>query len=117
MDWAPDMIEDADLPEDLRRELVAAATAKGLSYGWLCEIYRRGVNVKIGATGRGFPYGKLDAHDEGEIAVAIAADRRHGVVRFEFGKSVSWLALPATHARQLGELLIAKADEVDKGKM
>ena len=110
------MADDMDLPEDLRRELMAAAIATGLSYAWFCDIYRRGVNVKIGATGT-FPYGKLDPHDEGEIAVAIAADPRHGVVRFEFGKLISFLALPAAHARQLAEVLVEKADQVDKGKM
>jgi hypothetical protein len=34
-------------------------------------------------------------------------------VRLEFGKSVSWLGLPPAHARSLGRLLIAKADELD----
>jgi hypothetical protein len=114
------MADDLDLPSELRRELMAAATAKQLSYVWLCGIYRAGLlagrAAKIGATGA-VPYGKLGADDQGELAVAIAADPRHGVVRFEFGKEIAWLALRAAHARQLAALLIAKAGELDRGAM
>ncbi len=109
-------VDDADVPADLRNELMQASAASGLSYSWLCGIYRRGVNVKLGATGN-FPYGKLDPNDEGEIAVAIAADPRHGVVRFEFGKLIRFLCLPAKHARELAAALVSKADELDRRKM
>jgi len=106
--------DDMDVPVDVRRELMAAAQAKQISYGWLCSIFRRGrATATIGPTGQ-FPYGKLDANDEGELAVAIAADPRHGVIRFEFGKAVSFLALPAGHALQLASILIAKAEELDR---
>jgi hypothetical protein len=107
--------DDMDVPADVRRELMDAAIAKQLSYGWLCEIYRRGAKTAkiVGPTGD-FPYGPLDADDEGGLAVAIAVDPRHGVVRFEFGKPVGWLALPAGHARQLAAVLLAKADELDR---
>jgi len=104
-----------DVPADLRRELMDAATRLSCSYAWLCSIYRRGaVTAKIiGPTGE-FPYGRLGADDEGELAVGIAADPRHGVVRFEFGKSIVSLALPAGHARQLAAVLVEKADELDR---
>jgi hypothetical protein len=109
--------EDMDLPIEMRRELMAAAVDKQLSYGWLCGIYRAGLlagrAAKIGATGE-FPYGKLDRDDEGELAVAVAADPHNGVVRFEFGKSITWLALPPAHARQFAAVLLDKAREVER---
>lgn len=109
--------DDLDLPIELRRELMQAATHKQLSYGWLCGIYRRGLvagrAATIGPTGE-FPYGQMGPDDEGELSVAVATDPAHGVVRFEFGKSISWLALPAGHARQFAALLIAKANELER---
>lgn len=108
-----DTTDDMEVPDDLRHELRAAAIKLGCSYAWLIGIYRRGFSAKLGETGR-YPYGPLDRHDEGELAVAIAADPKNGVIRFEFGKPVAWLALPATHARQLSKLLAAKADELEK---
>lgn len=110
---------DFDVPAELRRDLMAAALAKQLSYAWLCDIYRQGVYAgratTIGPTGA-FPYGDLGPDDEGELAVAIAADPRHGVVRFEFGKPVAWLALPPAHARQLAALLLENATTVEKAR-
>jgi hypothetical protein len=35
--------EPRDIPEDVRRELMAAATSNGrISFHWLCDLYRRG---------------------------------------------------------------------------
>lgn len=73
-------------------------------------------HLKLGATGR-FPEGKVDETDEGELRLALTADVRQGVVRLAFGKPVAWFALPADRARALARFLIAKADEVDRGKM
>jgi len=72
-------------------------------------------DFKLGATGR-YPRGAADAHDEGELRMALAADRANGIVRLEFGKPIAWLGLPSTEARQLAALLIEKADEVDRLK-
>lgn len=72
-------------------------------------------DVTLGATGR-FPYGRLEASDEGELRVAIAADVRNGVVRVEFGKPIAWFALPSGLAREWARALLEKADDVDKGK-
>lgn len=71
------------------------------------------LGVKLGATGR-FPYGQADATDEGELAAAVAADPRNGVVRIEFGKPVAWLSLPAKAARAFAALLVSKADELER---
>ena len=71
------------------------------------------LGVPIGATGR-YPYGQQDATDEGELAAAMAADPKNGVVRIEFGKPVAWLSLPAKAAREFAALLVSKADELEK---
>jgi hypothetical protein len=72
-------------------------------------------DFKLGSTGA-FPYGKVDSSDEGEIQIAAATDVRAGIVRLAFGKPVAWLGLPATVARQVGQMLIEKADELDRAK-
>lgn len=63
---------------------------------------------KLGATGE-YPEGKLNADDEGAIQFAIG-HTADGLVRIDFGKPVSWLAMPAAQARAFGEVLIAKAN-------
>jgi hypothetical protein len=112
-----ELADDLDVPAEIRRELMDAAVAKQISYAWLCGLYRAGLlagrAMTIGETGA-YPYGKLGADDEGELAVAVAADPQHGVVRLEFGKSIAWLALPAGHARQFADVLRGKADELDR---
>jgi hypothetical protein len=105
--------DPVELPEDLRQEVMQVAMRTGLSVAWLVGLYRRGFAAKMGATGR-YPYGKMSDADEGELAVALATDVRNGVVRMEFGKPVAWLALPAAHARQFAQMLLAKADELDR---
>ena len=101
--------KEVELPADLRQKAIEQQIPLGL----VVEAYRRGFAAQIGATGR-FPYGDLGKEDEGELAMAIAADPQHGVVRMLFGKPVGWLALPAGHARQLGAMLTEKANELER---
>jgi hypothetical protein len=68
---------------------------------------------RLGATGQ-FPYGKADPTDEGELKMALSADRQQGIVRLEFGKPTAWLGLPVRQARELAETLLEKAKEVEK---
>lgn len=70
---------------------------------------------KLGATGR-HPYGRADESDEGELRMALATDHGNGIVRIVFGKSIAWLGLPSTEARQLAQMLIEKANELDQKK-
>lgn len=72
-------------------------------------------DFKLGATGN-FPRGKADAHDEGEIRLAMAADRANGIVRIDFGTPVAWIGLPVKEAREFAALLLKKATEVETGK-
>ena len=102
-----------EIPADLRKELLECAAAKQISLEWLVNLYRRGFNAKMGATGQ-HPYGKLNRTDEGELAVALAVDKRNGVIKLEFGKPVAWLALPSTHARQLAKVLLESAEQLDR---
>ena len=44
--------------------------------------------------------------------MAIAADKRAGLVRLDFGKPVAWLGLPHRQTMELANKLIAKADEL-----
>ena len=104
---------DFELPADLREEVLKVATEKQISLDWLINLYRRGYNAKLGATGE-YPYGKLGKRDEGELTVAMAVDARHGVIRIEFGKPIGWLALPSAHARQFAKLLLENANKLDK---
>jgi hypothetical protein len=69
--------------------------------------------VKLGATGK-FPQGKLDEHDDGGLNMAFVTDQRNGVVRVEFGKSLTWFALPAKEAREMAALLVEIANELDR---
>lgn len=63
--------------------------------------------MKLGATGK-FPDGKMHPGDEGELRFAVAKDSR-GNVHIDFGKFVSWLALPPETAIQLARLLLKHA--------
>jgi hypothetical protein len=69
--------------------------------------------VPVGPTGR-FPQGDVGRDDNGELQVAVATDYQHAVVRIVFGAPVGWLALPAEEARALAQMLVEKADELDR---
>lgn len=71
--------------------------------------------MKPGATGR-FPLGKVGPDDEGELAMALAVDRANGIVRVMFGKPVSWVGLYSPQLRELAQMLIEKANELDSRK-
>lgn len=66
----------------------------------------------IGPTGQ-YPEGKLNEHDEGEIAIALGADKERKKILINFGTPVSLIGMNPAHARQLGCLLIAKAAEFE----
>ena len=69
-------------------------------------------DFKLGPTGQ-FPEGKISTDDEGELKIALVPDQKHRIVRMLFGTQVSWLALPASVARELAGGLLKFADEVD----
>lgn len=65
--------------------------------------------LDLGPTGK-FPKGKLNADDEGELRFAIAADKERQKVLLDFGKSVKWIAMDPSLARDLAKQLIDKAE-------
>jgi len=65
----------------------------------------------LGATGQ-YPHGQYNAHDEGEIRFAVAADTRAQRVLVDFGKPVHSLGLTGEQASELADLLHTKALEL-----
>jgi hypothetical protein len=57
---------------------------------------------------RNYSAGRLGPNDEGDLAVAVTADKAHNVVRIDFGKPVGWLALPPESCVVLIETLIRR---------
>lgn len=62
---------------------------------------------KIGPTGR-FPQGKMSPADDGELAFGVARDSQ-GNVHINFGKPVSWLAMPPELAIEMAKMLLRHA--------
>ena len=67
---------------------------------------------RLGKTGA-FPEGKLGAHDEGELRLAVAANPRTRMVCIDFGTPVVWLALPPAQALELADLLTSNARKLE----
>lgn len=63
--------------------------------------------MKLGATGK-FPDGALGPHDEGELQFGVSHDSK-GNVHVNFGKEVSWFAMPPETAVQFARLLLQHA--------
>lgn len=73
------------------------------------QAFEEGYTPVLGATGA-FPKGKLNKHDEGELKFAIG--HKDGNVFIEFGKQVTWMAMPPENALQLAALLTSHAQAV-----
>lgn len=63
--------------------------------------------TKLGATGE-YPQGSLGAHDQGELALALASDARGNLI-IDFGKEVKWIAMSSEQAIEFGKLILRKA--------
>jgi hypothetical protein len=59
---------------------------------------------KIGATGD-FPAGKIRDDDEGGLVAAVSTDANGNVI-VDFGKPVTWVAMPKADAVKLAILLL-----------
>lgn len=70
---------------------------------------------KPGATGK-FPEGRLNPHDEGELKIAVGHDKAKGKVIIQFGKEISWIAMNATQAINLGRGIVKHGKKLLKGK-
>ena len=78
------------------------------------DLMERFINQVERRASREYPLGRIGGEDEGSLAIAVAADKDHGIVRIDFGKSVEWLALPPKECVALAEMLIAKAREISR---
>lgn len=65
----------------------------------------------LGATGK-FPQGTISDDDEGQLRMAIGTDKINGLVRLEFGKPVTWAALPPQEAIDLANAILRHAAEL-----
>ncbi|HYM31837.1 MAG TPA: hypothetical protein VEU47_11080 [Candidatus Cybelea sp.] len=65
------------------------------------------MTTKLGATGT-YPDGSFGPHDEGSIQLAVAHDSK-GNVHIDFGKDLSWLAMPSAQAINFARLILRHA--------
>lgn len=64
----------------------------------------------VGATGE-FPDGKISEDDEGELSLAVSHNDK-GLVVFDFGSPVKWLAMVPDKAEKLANAIIDHARQV-----
>lgn len=84
-------------PEDRRRQ---------------SETMKRFLGQVEGNAARSYSQGRIASTDDGDLAMAVAADKAHGVVILDFGKQVSWIGLPPDEVVKLCKLLMKRAAEV-----
>ncbi len=76
--------------------------------------HRSAAGFRVAATGASgvFSQGQLNKDDEGEITLAVAADKKQNVVIIDFGKQVKWLGLPKEQAIQFSEFIRTNAQKL-----
>lgn len=57
-----------------------------------------------------YPRGKLRADDEGHTQIAVGV--RNNTVVVEFATPVKWIGLGYDEAKAVGEMLLARAEEI-----
>jgi hypothetical protein len=67
-----------------------------------------GISTANVNTKRNYPEGSLGPHDEGALQVAVAHDSQ-GRVHFDFGKDVTWFAIPQETAINFGKMVLRHA--------
>lgn len=78
------------------------------------EVMKRLLDQFESRARREWSQGRINSDDEGDLAMAVTADKEHGVVILDFGKPVKWVGLPPQNVAQLVEMLIKAAREVAK---
>lgn len=80
------------------------------------DLHEQGHKPERGFTpsgpGHGFPEGKLNDDDEGEIRFVIGSEGNKVIC--DFGKPVTWVGMPPELARQMAQNLINHADDVER---
>jgi len=62
---------------------------------------------KVGATGE-FPRGKIRPDDEGGLTAGISTDAKGNII-IDFGKAITWVAMPKADATRLAVMLLRAA--------
>lgn len=60
-----------------------------------------------------FSEGRLNEHDQGDLAIAVGVDKENKAIVIHFGKPVAWIGLGAPQARTLVETILAKCKEIE----
>ncbi len=69
-------------------------------------------HLGLGPTGK-FPQGKMSDHDDGELKVAMAVDKKNNRIVIDFGTPITWVGLSAEDARMLAISLLLKVKEME----
>lgn len=76
------------------------------------ELLRMLQEQKDAVAKRRWPEGRLNGDDDGELAFGIGPDETGKLVKIDFGKPVTWTAMPPQQAIELAQLLIKHARAV-----
>jgi hypothetical protein len=103
----------SDLDPEMRRQIEKMRGRYKLDPedGKVCREIEDGPPLDLGPTGK-FPRGKLTSHDEGEIKIAVAADKKNQAVIISFQSQVTWIGFDYDQAMALSDSLRDKANEL-----
>ena len=102
-----------DLSETITKKVSSMAHHSGQEHTSPFKEEFNKMALKLGATGA-FPQGKLNAHDEGEIQIAVG--NKDGKVILDFGKPVVWMGMDPNQATAVAASLIEHAKRVQGAK-
>lgn len=68
--------------------------------------------LPLGPLGTQSSRGPLNADDEGQLQMGVRVE--HGTVVLHFGTPIAWIGLPPAQARDVGRVLIERADQAAK---
>jgi hypothetical protein len=72
------------------------------------ELMRRFIDQVDGKARRQYSAGRVGPDDDGDLAIAIAADKAKNIVVIRFGKPVEWIGLGPAEVNDLINLLMSK---------
>lgn len=106
--------------DDNERVYSLRSRAEGIDVSEIAKAHgggghRNAAGFRVRATGATglFTEGQISSDDEGELKMAIGADREAGIVRVDFGKPVGWLGLPKADAKHFAGMIVEKANLLD----
>lgn len=70
-----------------------------------------------GRAQRTWSEGRIGPDDDGDIALAIGSDPDKELVIIDFGKEVTWLAMPPQQAVEIAQMLIKHARTISKSPL